>query len=488
MIRTLLFPLFTLCIFIAFSLAELPSFDKEASFRVQVESPAEKLSTSKVLSQLFVILPQLLQACIWLSAAWLMNRLINIFFWEKKVIPKLLKDTVAIIIFIIAISGIMVITFGQSITGIWATSGVGIAVLGIALKNVILDSFIGISINLDKQYKIGDFVGIHTNSDPELNIRGYLVEISWRTTRIKTREGNYVILPNRILGDMMVTNYMAPAPRNLQALTFCLDFSIHPDRAIRVLSAGTKAVIGKNHVLEEPPPQVMVYNMSDSGIEYLVWFWIEGEAWPELARHLVLKSIIEHIQQAGFKNDPNLPMPTSYVKEDREHRVRRLAQIELFSQLPMDELTNLASQVQMLFYKENDMIVKQGEPAYTMFIIVEGLLNVFISDAERQVKVAQMIGGEFFGELSLLTGQARTATVIAATDVILYEISKENILPLLVQQPEIAEIISKVVAERELRTSKAYEHLARKEEKQAKTETRAKQILTAIRAYLGFNT
>ena len=120
-----------------------------------------------------------------------------------------------------------------------------------------------------------------------------------------------------------------------------------------------------------------------------------------------------------------------------------------------------------------------------MFIIVEGLLNVFVGDSERQVKVAQMLSGEFFGELSLLTGQARTATVIAATDVILYEISKENILPLLVQKPEIAEIISKVVAERELRTSKAYEHLAKKEEKKAHTETRAKQILLAIRAYLG---
>lgn len=193
MIRTLLFPLFTLCLFIAFYLVELPSFDKEISSLVQVEPLGEKLSTSKILSQLLVILPQLLQACIWLFAAWLTNRLINLFFLEKRVFPKLLKDLVAVIIFIMAISGIMVITFGQSITGIWATSGVGIAVLGFALKNVILDSFIGISINLDKQYKIGDFVGIHTNRNLELNIRGYITEISWRTTRIKcqSRDNNF---------------------------------------------------------------------------------------------------------------------------------------------------------------------------------------------------------------------------------------------------------------------------------------------------------
>ena len=497
MIRPVLLPLFLLIISITLSLTGLDFFAQEKpatqteislknSFSEGAESSPNKLpdmSFGKILTQLLVILPQLLQAGIWLSTAWLINRLLTIFFWKQVAIPKLLRDIVTIIVFAIAVSGIIVITFGQPITGIWATSFGIVGLIGFALKEVILDSFIGISINLDKPYKIGDFVGIHI--DAKLDVHGYIIEVSWRTTRIKTREGNYVILPNRVLGDMIVTNYMAPEPKNLQTLTFTLDFSIHPDRAIRVLSAGTKAALGKNQALEEPPPQIIVNQVNNSGIEYLIWFWIEGEAWPELPRHFVIKSIIEHLQQAGLKSDPNLPTPTAYIKENRENRVGRLAQIELFSQLPTQELQALASHVTTLFYKEKDIIVKQGEPAYTMFIIVEGLLNVFVGDSERQVKVAQMLSGEFFGELSLLTGQARTATVIAATDVILYEISKENILPLLVQKPQVAEIISKVVAERELRTSKAYEHLAKKEEKKAHTETRAKQILLAIRAYLG---
>jgi small-conductance mechanosensitive channel/CRP-like cAMP-binding protein len=446
-------------------------------------------SQSRILSLLF-------QTGIWLSTAWLINRLISVFIWEGlvfkktgKQIPKLLKDLVVVVIFFIVLLGIMSTVFGYSLTGFWATSGIVGIVLGFALQNIILDTFTGIAINLDKPYKIGDWITIHSDKNPELNIYGCLVEISWRTTRIRTRDDNLVIIPNRMLGQLIVTNYTSNLPTR-QTLIITLDFSIPPDRALRTLTAGTKAALGKNNSLAEPPPKTMVYNTNTSGIEYLIWFWIRGDVSFELARHFVVKSIMEHLQQAGIiiaypkQHLYYAEMPISHIDDSIEERVAILNRIPLFNILNAEEINHFAANLQKLLYKEGETIVKQGDLGDTMFIIVEGLLDVFndLHESTHKVKVAQMIGGQFFGEMSLLTGQARSATVIAATDTMLYAISTDIISPLIKKKPDLAKQFSKIVAERSLRTSKAMEDLVN-EEKTEITQKLTNNIFDKFKIY-----
>ena len=102
---------------------------------------------------------------LWLSGAYLIVALLNHLFWEGFVahllqhpVPRLVRDSVAIVVFLLAAAGIIGLEFGQPVVGIWATSGAIGIILGIALRSIILDIFSGLAINFEHSYRIGDWV------------------------------------------------------------------------------------------------------------------------------------------------------------------------------------------------------------------------------------------------------------------------------------------------------------------------------------------
>ena len=181
---------------------------------------------SEALSQSQKVLAYVIQIGIWLSAAHFMNRLVIVFVWDGLVakaigapIPRLVKDIFTILVYLTAVTGI-----------------IGI-VLGFALRNVILDVFTGLAVNIERPYKIGDWIMIH-GSSLEQNITGRILEINWRTLRLATEDDSVVILPNNLLSSMVVTNFWGAGPISRFDTTFCLDFAVPTDRGLRILSAG----------------------------------------------------------------------------------------------------------------------------------------------------------------------------------------------------------------------------------------------------------
>ena len=123
------------------------------------------------------------QIGVWLSGAFLVQRFISVVVWDGMIagisgrtVPRLPKDFTAILVFGIALMGVLATVFNQSITGIWATSGVLGIVIGIALRNIILDVFIGLSMHVEQPFRIGDWVMIHQNRR-ETHIIGQVIEI-----------------------------------------------------------------------------------------------------------------------------------------------------------------------------------------------------------------------------------------------------------------------------------------------------------------------
>jgi len=125
---------------------------------------------------------------LWLSGACLIVALLNHLFWEGFVahllqhpVPRLVRDSVAIVVFLLAAAGIVGVEFGQPVVGIWATSGAIGIILGLALRSIILDIFSGLAVNFEHSYRIGDWVELveRSSSSP---VRGKVIEIDWRTT------------------------------------------------------------------------------------------------------------------------------------------------------------------------------------------------------------------------------------------------------------------------------------------------------------------
>src|SRR5262249_4821873 len=132
--------------------------------------------------------------------------------------------------------------------------------------------------------------------------------------------------------------------------------------------------------------------------------------------------------------------------------------VPLFEALEPQELAALADDMTERFFPSGDAVIRRGDSGESMFIVAEGTLDVYSRAGENshEVLLGHLEPGEFFGEMSFLTGDPRPATVLAATDVVAYEITKQDLDPIVRGRPALAEVIGRVVAERHMSEQRAF--------------------------------
>jgi small-conductance mechanosensitive channel/CRP-like cAMP-binding protein len=426
---------------------------------------------------------------LWLTLAWLVVRVIDDIGWpllfdqrSGYVIPRLFKDFVHTVVFAVAVGVILSMVFQTSLTGLITASGVVGLVLGFALRNTIADFFSGISLNLERSFTIGDRIQLESGE------RGEVVEINWRTTIIKTLLGNHIIVPNSRISSMRIENHDKPAKPTKQFLELYLDFDVPPERAIRILKAAvTQAQAG---IAAGFDTSVLCSDITERGVKYLVVYTVPEYPYMR-ARSEVLRSILHHLALADI-----CPGYTKYETYTREMPLRQLEQqasphnllkqVALFTVLDDSELTSLAARMTPCMFTAGDVIVAQGEAGTSMYLVAEGLLHVYVARPESAdlIQVGQLIPGQFFGEMSLLTGEPRSATVKAATDVLVYEITKEDIELLLEKRPEIAERLTETIAKHRLH-NEALLQSRTNQEQAAEVQYFAAQLLAKMRRFFG---
>lgn len=392
-----------------------------------------------------------------IALAWWIVRLIDVFVWgmlaarSSTHVPRLLKDIVAALVFLIMGITVLELVFKQSVAGIWATTGVVGLVVGLALRSMIADVFSGIAINIDQPFRVGQWVRVHPRSVEPME--GRVMEVSWRCTRIWTKENTVVVVPNHLIAASALVNCSEPETRSRFSLNFSLSLTVPPDRALRVLLAGARAAEGP---LKDPAPTVSVNRVTDAGVEYRVRYWLEpAQVTPKKARHAVTKSILEHLHHAGFtlarpQRDIYHARLSSRKLENKVDHTVILKRAELFSSLAPVEINRLASHLTEHRFASGQAIVNKGEFGDSMYILAEGLLDVYTTSEDRPepFRVDSIKPGEFFGEMGMLTGEPRSATVQTVTEAIVLEISKADFSCLLEDRPEIARQIARVIADR----------------------------------------
>jgi len=290
--------------------------------------------------------------------------------------------------------------------------------------------------SFDRAYNIGDWIMIHDRTAQFRDaLIGCVSEVNWRTTRLLV-DGKTVILPNSIIGTRIITNFMQPKEVSEFEQMFTIDFSVPHDRVLRVITAAVKSLIGEKEILENPGPKVLIRNVDSLGIVYKVKYCIvPRNISPGKMRHLVIKSVLEHLQQAGIalaypKRDVyHDHMPVRHLDSgSAADRLTLLSKVPLFHVLEPDIRQYLASSMNQKFYPENSTIIHIGDPGDSMYILVEGLLHVYIPCGKEQrketrpgsstvpdcpaeaenalVRVAKILPGRFFGEISLIKSVA----------------------------------------------------------------------------------
>ncbi|HEY9078820.1 mechanosensitive ion channel family protein [Magnetovibrio sp.] len=438
---------------------------------------------------------QAAQTLVWLSGAYLFNRLIVLIIWQGFVTktlgrnpPRLIVQLSGVVVFFLALSGILANVYDQSVTALWATSGALGLIIGFALRNLILDTFSGLAIHMERPFKVGDFINCHTRFGEYV---GRVEETNWRTTRLWTTSRTMVIIPNSFLTTTIVTNFDMPDLVGRFQIDVVLDFSVPTDRALRILGAALTQSIGNAGPLAHPAPKVRANGISPHGIEYrLRYFLNPTKVTPSKARNTIIANIASHLNHAGLSLTPprrdvflaRMPWRQRNWNYDKD-QVHQLGRLSLFSSLAEEDLIFIAERMTVKSMSRGDVVVREGEMGDSMFILAEGLLEVFIDqDDGSRLQVADLGPGTFFGEKSMLTGEKRSATIVCAADSVLCEITKANMSELMESNPEVAPLLSHAIAEREIHNIAVLSDTAQAD-LSLQVDEAAGAFLTKIRAF-----
>ncbi|MGE5392078.1 MAG: cyclic nucleotide-binding domain-containing protein [Deltaproteobacteria bacterium] len=434
-----------------------------------------------------------LQCAVWFFSAALTGRFIN-YTWNRILIgsgrpalPGVAQYITSSIIYLIAFCGIWSSVFHRPISGILAASGFLGLVLGFALRTLIMDFFMGLAVNFDQPYNIGDFIMLNKEK-----LDGQVIDISWRTTRLKTNENNIVVIPNNIMGSVVLTNFSRPSDDAEMEILFHFDFSVPVRDVKRIVHSSVVALLDNKGFLKTEEPKVRVRAIDELGVEYKVKYWIDpSQIGPGKSRDLVLESIINNLQKSGISpaypkaDSYYAPMPPKTIDyRSQEGRLALLGKIDALEQLETEYLEMIAAQMHLRYFNADETLFNEGDPGESMFIVVVGLLKVSITRDGNDLIIAQITPGQFFGEMSMLTGEPRSATIRTATDVIAYEIYREHLNEVFDKQPKSIDIISTVIAQRQISNDKLNERLSEKEMGQ-KVESLAKQLWNRIVSFQG---
>lgn len=360
-------------------------------------------------------------------------------------LPKLFRDLLRF--FLVLIGGAVVASevWQTDLTG-WITAlGVGSLVLGLALQETLGNLFSGVALIFERPVSPGDWLKVGT-------VEGEVVEMNWRAIRLKTRARDEVVVPNSVLGREIFSNFNLPTAIHREELFIGFSYDDPPNKAKRILVQCAEATEG---ILDEPAPAVRTHDYGDFAITYQLQLAVRDfEALPD-----ILDRFRTRVWYAARRNGLTIPFPirTVYKSElpaarstDRtEERFHELRRVLLFAGLEDEEVRSLAREAREGSFGVNELVIRQGEAGQALHVIRSGEVAVEVRNEHgRTQEVARLSGGDFFGEMGLLTGEARTADVRATCDLELLSIYPEDLRPLLELRPEVAEALAQQIEQR----------------------------------------
>lgn len=368
--------------------------------------------------------------------------------------PRLLSQISSFFIYLIAVTAIIGVVFKKDLTVILAASGAAGIVIGMALRELILDIFAGLALNLDRTIKIGDSIHLKLAN---VTIEGTVTEISWRTTQVLTKFYNTVIIPNSKLSSVSVINYSLPKPFLKAKLIVTLDFEVPSDRVIRVLQAAALEVSGQFSSSEAPAPSVIIQEIAQDGVKYVVSIYPTFESSTK-AKNVTYQAMLRHLNCAGLiqllHSPDSLHIQTEPSLEigNQLHPIqlaKLIGEAFLFKDLTEADRQKFATLTPLRKIKADAFITHAGEVATTMFLLVEGLLlaeSTQRGKGGRTITTKTISPGTLIGGEVMLLGSTYELTIKARTACLLCEINHQALGGLLTHQPELANKLSKRVA------------------------------------------
>jgi len=381
--------------------------------------------------------------------------LLDRYLWEyyfgrrrQVVIPKLLRDTVAMLLFLVAL--LLVLSIGYhaetQLKGLLAGSGVAAIILGFAAQNLLSSLVAGMSLQIQRPYKVGDWLKVGETY-------GEVTEIRWGATRLRTNDAIFLHIPNNEIIKQTITNLSYLSPVHAMRLRVGVDYGVPPNR---VKDALLRATTQANGVLAEPPPKIYLRDFGDSSILYEIKFNMTSHAFY----NDICDAIRTNIWYEFRRRKINIPFPIRTLQlerkpasptQDLQLKAREILRQEpLFACLGDEQIEGLIKNADGNHFGRGEAVIEEASDGDSMFILLRGTAQVTVQKNGALVRVGALREGDCFGEMSLLTGEKRTATVRAEKDCEVLEISKAVMGELLRASPQCLDQLSALLAQRKM--------------------------------------
>jgi small-conductance mechanosensitive channel/CRP-like cAMP-binding protein len=383
----------------------------------------------------------------WLGAAWLTVGFLRAFvvLGRQPRESKLVQDILAGLVYLAATFAIIAYVFDLPVKGLLATSGALAIIIGLALQSSLGDVFSGIVLNIERPYRVGDWIIL------DEGLQGKVIETNWRATRILTVNQDVAIIPNSVIAKSKLVNCSTPTKNHGTSIRVKLEPSLTPAAGRNLLK---EVLLSSTHVLQSPEPTVTIKDLSAEMIDFELSYSVADVSFVDRAQNELFDRVYRAAAAAGADFSPRLSGLAMNIGAEHKGESgvpqRLLSRISIFSTLTPEEKATIAATMQRKEYKPGELIAKAGTVLKVLCIVSYGALVGSVEEKGRRIELTRLAPGDYFGEVGLLTGEPLSGDLTALTHVVIYEIAKDALAPLLKARPSMAEELSEGLASRQL--------------------------------------
>jgi small-conductance mechanosensitive channel len=361
-------------------------------------------------------------------------------------ISSLVRTVLSIIIYIVAFFIIFQSQFPEiQLAPLFTGSAILGIVVGLALQDTLGNLFAGIALQADAPFQVGDVISISNRGT------GIVEGTSWRGVRIRTFQNKLLVISNAVLGKETI-EVASQNTLNARLVQFTTLYTNSPAKTAQVVR---DAIRQAENVSQKIRPIVRIRSLGDHGIDWEIKYWPENYSRFNDTDALIRQRVWYAFQREGLsfafptrtihvEKAPDAVSQEEVWDDAREH----LSKVELFAPLCEEEIQKLAEASTRRVFAPGEAIVRKGQEGGSMYVITKGTVSVQLPGPSGPNTINSLSANDFFGEMSLLTGEPRTANVVADEEAEVLQIRKSAIKPIFEANPDVLKAVSEIVEER----------------------------------------